>query len=371
MINIRLRRIINEPKRGIGDTTVNNVSEIASRTGESMFGIMKRADEYSLLSRSAAKLKLFTQMIDTFRNYEARTIAEKFRIIMNESGYISGLNAEGSTAEDRIENLNELYSTIVRYEEENTENASLEGFLEEVALLSDIDNYEQGLESVTLMTLHSAKGLEFPVVFLVGMEDNIFPSSQSIYDTSLLQEERRLAYVGITRAKKKLYITNAVSRMQFGKTQMNPQSRFIEEIPSELIDDISLIRKRKQGNNEPFFGSFGSSYQKSSYSSYNDDFFSFNTYSGNAYPRRTNPVNTGNTKYPPETAVKKLSVGIETKNEAPLPQLKPGDTVLHKKFGKGLVVSSVPMGGDILLEIAFETYGTKKLMAKVAKLEKI
>lgn len=360
--NVRLRRIVNEPKRGIGETTLNNVSEIASRTGESMFEVMKHADEYSVLSRGSAKLKLFTEMIESFTNAPCASIPERFRLIMNESGYIQGLAADPDTKQDRIENLNELYSTIARYEEEMGEEASLEGYLEDVALLSDIDNYEEGLESVTLMTLHSAKGLEFPVVFLVGMENNIFPSAQSQYDPGLLQEERRLAYVGITRAKKKLYITNAYSRMQFGKTQMNPPSVFIKEIPDELMDDISPLRKSGTAFGDGFFGNFNAYKQQKQSVSFEHSHDSYG-YSGNVSQTYSTSLN--------EPAIKKLSVGTVKKSEAAAPAFCNGDTVLHRKFGKGLIVSVTPLGNDQLLEVAFESCGTKKLMANMAKLEKV
>lgn len=361
--NVRLRRIVNEPKRGIGDTSLNNVSEIASRTGESMFEVMKHADEYSLLSRGASKLKLFTQMIEAFTEAPCASIAERFRYIMNESGYIQGLATDPDTKQERIENLNELYSTLARYEEEAGEEASLENYLEDVALLSDIDNYEEGIDAVTLMTLHSAKGLEFPVVFLVGMENNIFPSAQSQYEPELLQEERRLAYVGITRAKKKLYITNAYSRMQFGKTQMNPPSVFIKEIPEELVDDISPARRTVAAFSDGFFGNYNAYRQNNPYPQQKAVYSGFGGY-------EDDKEKSGDTSLY-EPAVKKLSVGLDKKNEAAAPALKTGDTVLHRKFGKGLVVSVVPLGGDHLLEVAFENCGTKKLMANMARLEKI
>lgn len=374
--NVRLRRIINEPKRGIGEATLNNVSEIASRTGESMFEIMKRADEYSALSRGAAKLKLFTEMIEFFASAQCTSIAERFRLVMDQSGYIQSLASDPETQKDRIDNLNELYSTLARYEEENGEEASLEGYLEDVALLSDIDGYDEGLESVTLMTLHSAKGLEFPVVFLVGLENGIFPSAQSIYEPRQLQEERRLAYVGITRAKQKLFITNAYSRLQFGKTQMNPPSIFISEIPQELVDDISPVRRPGTGYSDGFFGS---SYGTGRASSFGGSGSFFGSGYGNAYRGGEMPSDdytdtrdsSASKKYPPEPAVKKLSVGLDKKSEASAPALKAGDTVLHRKFGKGLVVSCVPLGGDCLLEVAFESCGTKKLMANAARLEKL
>ena len=342
--NVRLRRIINEPKRGIGETTMNNVLSIASYLGESMFEVMRHADEYSALSRSAAKLKLFTEMIDSFSaRLEQESLAEGFRIIMNESGYVASLSLDEETKEERTQNLDELYSTLARYEQENGPEATMEGFLEEIALLSDIDNYDEQLDTVTLMTLHAAKGLEFPVVYLVGMEDGLFPSSQSAGDERGLQEERRLAYVGITRAKELLCLTKASSRMQYGRTTSNAPSVFLEEIPRDLITDTSPKR-----NTYGYGGYRSSSVYGGGYSGYSPDPYK---------PKKTeqNPFYT-----PPQK--KEASV---------LEALHAGDTVRHKKFGDGLVLSAVPLGNDILLEVAFDSCGTKKLMQGMAKLQKL
>ncbi len=358
--NIRLRRIVNEPKRGIGETTMNHLFEISSSLGISVFSLMETSDEYAALSRSSAKLKLFARMIKTFSALrESDSIADLYRIIMNESGYIESLMND-EKRDERIENLNELYSTIARYEEENAENATLEGFLEEVALLSDIDNYDDELEVVTLMTMHSAKGLEFPYVFIVGMENGVFPSMQSISEPVLMEEERRLAYVGITRAKKKLYITRALSRMQFGKTSMNPPSKFISEIPLELIDDISAPTYKKAGYNSQlstggYSGGY-SGYGRAYYDSYNED--SYSSYSAGK-------SSDGFKSYVQE------STKTAAENSSFSGKLKTGDTVMHKKFGKGLIVSAQKLGNDVLLEVAFDKVGTKKLMEGMARLEKI
>lgn len=354
--NIRLRRIVNEPKRGIGETTMNNLFEISSRLGMSVFSLMETADEYAALSRSAGKLKLFARMIKTFSALrESNSIADLYRIIMNESGYIEALMND-EKRDERIENLNELYSTIARYEEENAENATLEGFLEEVALLSDIDNYDEELEVVTLMTMHAAKGLEFPYVFIVGMENGVFPSMQSISEPVLMEEERRLAYVGITRAKEKLYISRALSRMQFGKTSMNPPSKFISEIPTELIEDISAPTYKKAGYGNQFSAGGYSGYGRACYDSYGDDNYS-------SYP--SGRATEGFKSYVQESAKNTQSVNSSSG------KLKTGDTVMHKKFGKGLIVSSQPLGNDVLLEVAFDSVGTKKLMEGMARLQKI
>ena len=358
--NVRLRRIINEPKRGIGETTMNNVSLIASHLGESMFDVMKRADEYSALSRSAAKLKLFTEMIERFTGFtETYSIAEAFRMIMNESGYVESLALEEETQTERTENLDELYSTLVRYEQENGDAATLEGFLEEIALLSDIDNYNEQLDTVVLMTLHSAKGLEFPVVFLAGMENGLFPSAQSAEDEAELEEERRLCYVGITRAKQALIATNAFSRMQYGKTVMNPPSVFLDEIPKALINNTSP--SRAYGGYPSYYGGYGSaragySGRQESYGGYASRGARTEGYGAAKKSPPSNPFYTSPAKKePPKTAV----------------GLKVGDGVRHKKFGDGIVLSAHPLGNDVLLEVAFDTVGTKKLMLSAARLEKL
>ncbi len=370
---VRLRRIINEPKRKIGETTVNNMFEIASRLGEPIFTVMKNADEYNALSRSASKLKLFAEMTESFRAAaEEKGIAELFRYVMNESGYIKSLeNEEPAKRDERISNLDELYSTLAKYEKENGENATLEGFLEEVALLSDIDNYNADVDTVTLMTLHAAKGLEFPVVFLVGMENGVFPSQQSVYDPALLEEERRLCYVGITRAKKKLYMLNAYSRMQFGKTTMNPPSVFISEIPSELTENATPAGRMSGAG---YYGSFGGFAAKrgryftenaESYAGARSRGYSNTPFGGSS--RSADGLSSSRTvrEFP-----KAASVSAEYKKTPPA-DIKVGDTVLHKKFGSGLVVLAQPLANDILLEVAFDTCGTKKLMAGAAHLEKV
>lgn len=362
--NVRLRRIINEPKRGIGETTMNHLSEISSRLGESVFCLMEHSDEYAVLARSASKLKLFAKMITAFSMLrESNSIADLFRIIMNETGYIESLSAD-EKKEERIENLNELYSTIARYEEENADGATLEGFLEEVALLSDIDNYDTELDTVTLMTLHSAKGLEFPHVYIVGFENGVFPSMQSISEPFLMEEERRLAYVGITRAKKKLHITRAMSRMQFGKTSMNPPSKFISEIPVDLIDDISAPSR---SSNSSFGGRGYSSGYSGGYSYGSSYYDGDNDYGSYSYP--STKKKTGDSFRSAVVENNRTSAPAAASDGAR--NLKPGDCVVHKKFGNGMVVSAKPLGNDTLLEVAFDTVGTKKLMEGMANLKKI
>ena len=238
--NVRLRRIINEPKRGIGDTTLNNASEIAAGLGVSIFDVISNADSYPSLSRASSKLMQFSSMIKELeqaaQELKPHELLEK---TLNLTGYYQFLDLDKDTAQDRKENLNELKANLMRYEEES-DDPTLNGFLEEIALMTDIDNYNADSDTVVMMTLHSAKGLEFPVVFIIGMEDGVFPGTQSIYSNDDMEEERRLAYVGITRAKQELYLTNTRTRLMFGSTTHNAPSRFLGEIPDDLTEKTGV-----------------------------------------------------------------------------------------------------------------------------------
>jgi len=331
--NVRLRRIINEPKRGIGDTTINTASEIAAGLGISIFEVIKSADEYEKLSRASSKLLQFSNMIEDFVKLSNQLpLNELFEQLMVQSGYIAGLAQDKETYEDRLSNINELSSNLLRYTQEN-EDADLGGFLEEVSLMSDIDNYNAEADTVVMMTFHSAKGLEFPVAFMTGMEQGVFPGIQTMYVPSEVEEERRLAYVGITRAKEKLYMTNVKSRMIFGSTTRNIPSIFLTEIPKELTEGgfEAFTFEPKAGT----INNVGGGAQKSNYY-------------------------TSKKPYTPASA----------SNAVPKGSYKTGDTVTHKTFGTGVIISTQLMGNDTLLEIAFDKAGTKKLMANFAKLEK-
>lgn len=335
--NVKLRRIINEPKRGIGNTTINTASEIAAGLGTSIYEVIKHSDEYERLSRASAKLKKFTDMIDEFINLTNQIpLNELFERLMKDSGYIEALALDKETYEDRLANLNELSTNLVRYTQEN-EDGDLAGFLEEVSLMSDIDNYNAESDTVVMMTFHSAKGLEFPVAFMTGMEQGVFPGIQSIYNPEEIEEERRLAYVGITRAKEKLYMTNVKARMIYGTTTRNRPSIFITEIPLKLTEgqesmfsaETKTIRNDKLPDKQGRFSN-----KKETY-----------------YERKV---------YKSTSSTNKVPKGI----------YKTGDTVAHKTFGTGVIVSTQAMGNDTLLEIAFTKAGTKKLMANFAKLDK-
>ncbi len=350
---IALRRIVNEPKRGIGEATVSNVALIAEQTGEKMLEIMARADEFAALSRAAGKLKAFAGMISDFVDISDKMeLHELLEYILDKSGYMDALVQSGEDAQDRIDNVNEFSSNIVQYELENRESgATLSGFLEEIALITDLDTDDAEADRVWLMTMHTAKGLEFPYVFISGMEDGIFPGNQSIYGTQEdIEEERRLAYVGITRAKKQLYLSNATSRMLFGRTERSRPSRFLAEIPSELIElKIEPISFSSYLSSD--FSGFGGSFNtdKTVHKQKTD----FNSYGSNDYKQRTS-----------------FSAAKPVKNSQSQ-SYSIGQRVRHKAFGEGLIISAVAMGNDTMLEIAFETVGTKRIMSNFAKLEKI
>lgn len=359
--NVRLRRIINEPKRGIGDTTVNNAAGIADGLGLSLFEVISNAADYPLISRSAQKLSEFTKLIKSLTvSLENNSMSDFFEDVITRTGYFASLEADRETCEERKANVMELLANIVHYTEEN-EDATLTGFLEEVALMSDIDNYNTDSDSCVMMTLHSAKGLEFPVVFIVGMEEGLFPGNQVMYDASEIEEERRLCYVGITRAKEKLYITNARSRMMFGSTSFTRPSRFIKEIPEELMDS-----------------DIGKSGRFSSSAGFDGSFFSERSYSGKKDTASArSQASYGGTSYTAPERTKKFSRGFSGagngagSSSGASVDYKIGERVSHKTFGEGMIISAKPMGGDMLLEVAFDNVGTKKLMAKMARLTKI
>ncbi len=346
---VALRRIVNEPKRGIGDTTMSNVVAIAEQTGERLLEIMARADEFAILSRSASKLKDFTAMIEDFTdNVDKMELHELLEYILDKSGYMSALAVSGDDAQDRIDNVNEFSSNVVQYENENRENGvTLSGFLEEIALITDLDTEDSEIDRVLLMTMHTAKGLEFPYVFIAGMEEGIFPGNQSIYGTEDdIEEERRLAYVGITRAKKRLYLSNATSRMLFGRTERSRPSRFLAEIPDRLIE---LKKEPISFSSYGSFSGFGGSFNTNDSRAYNNTV----PKQGNAAERNYNQ-RTSFAKSPSRSSDKNYEIGQRVK---------------HKAFGEGLIISAVPMANDTMLEIAFDKVGTKRIMSNFAKLE--
>lgn len=350
---VRLRRIINEPKRGIGEATVSHAAEIASDLGVPLFKIFEDAADYPSISRASSKLKIFTEMInDLSQTAEQVPISKLLSLTLEATGYIDSLKLLGFEGESKIENINELITNVLQYEKE-TEEPSLSDFLNQIALISDIDSYNEDDDSVVMMTIHSAKGLEFDNVFLIGMEEGIFPGNQSIYGGEAeIEEERRLAYVSITRARKRLCITNAYSRMLYGQTNRNIPSRFLEEIPPELCNVLATRNTYTAGDYHDVQGfGFG---KRATHGGLNYSF------SGNGgFSKRQSP--TLRDRFATQTAAKSVSASAH----------KPGERVRHKTFGDGLIISAVPMGNDTLLEIAFDDVGTKKLMSNFAKLTKI
>lgn len=342
--DVRLRRIINEPKRGIGETTINHAAEIAIQLGVSIFEVIKNADEYASLSRAASKLIAFTNMISELTDIaEELSISDLFERILEATGYLNALISEGEESQDRVDNVKEFASNITQFELENDE-PTLSAFLEEIALVNDIDSLDNEDDRVILMTVHSAKGLEFNNVYLVGLEEGIFPGNQSIYGgVEDIEEERRLAYVAITRARKKLYATNTYMRMLFGCTNRNMPSRFLKEIPIELCTSIGNINRYSMGN----IAFKGNNELSSNDYSYNS---SKNFASGSSFFKTEKTESASTSKF---AAKSSYSVG---------------QTVMHKTFGKGIILTVVPAGGDTMLEIAFENSGTKKIMANFAKL---
>lgn len=346
--NVRLQRIINVPKRAIGDTMFANVLEIAAGLGMSAFEVCERADEFQKTSRSASKLMGFTKMIRDFQECieDGMGLNDLLQEVLEKTKYLDFLHEDIETYDDRVNNIKELSSMFIKYEEES-EDANLSEFLEDVALISDIDSYNEDEDAVVLMTLHSAKGLEFPVVFIPGMEEGIFPGNQSMFSEEDLEEERRLAYVGITRAKKKLYLISSQQRMLYGQTSRNMPSRFLREIPSSVIDDQSVVARRSTGFTSAHSGFSSSARGGSSYTS--------SSKIGSARQSSNSAHKFGQAG----NAAQKSNVDYNV-----------GDTVSHKSFGTGTILTITPMGGDMLLEVAFDKAGTKKMMANYARLEK-
>lgn len=346
--DLAVRRIVNVPKRGIGLTSINRVQDYAAAYNIGFYDALRAVDLIPNIGRGASKLESFVALIEHFKtDAEDMSISDLLKEIIEETGYIESLQAEDMVeAETRIENIDELLSKVAAYEEEcedRNEPASLSGFLEEVALVADIDSLDEDTDYVVLMTLHSAKGLEFPNVYLAGMEDGLFPSYMTITadDPEEVEEERRLCYVGITRAEKELTLTCARRRMIRGETQYNKMSRFLKEIPMELLSTGAVFTKDKE---EP-------EVKVSAYMQAKQAF-------------KAKPFG-GSTPYsqsPAKSFGKPSGKGLDYKT---------GDRVRHIKFGEGTVTAIIEGGRDYEVTVAFDTAGTKKMFAAFAKLEKI
>ena len=362
--NMSLKRIINEPKRGIGKTSLDNIAKISEETGNSMYDIIKNAEKYRL-NRVYLNSREFIEAIEELRSKKDNMlISDLIKETLKKTGYTKALELENTVeAETRIQNLDEFLTVAIEFEEESADNTLAE-FLEGITLSSDVDNLEDEEESVTLMTLHSAKGLEFPVVFLVGMEEGIFPGYKSIGEPKELEEERRLFYVGITRAKQYLYLTCAKRRTIFGSTSYNSISRFVKEIPSELLDGYEEIVNSK--NEETFNdSSYKWEYGKASGSKVKTYKIDNNASEIKNVASNTNN-NTNNFAF--RTAESFLK-SFESKKNVNIQEYEAGQRVYHKKFGEGTINKVEQEGDDLKVDICFDKVGNKRLMAKFAGLQ--
>ena len=427
--DVRLRRIINEPARKIGATTIDVIADLAGQEGVSMLEIIRHADQYAKLSRAIAPLYKFYQIYERLQDsLENKTLDEFASDVIEITGYKAMLEADAAKghedAADRLQNLGQLVNNVKNYCDQQGEEASLEGYLEDIALISDIDNYNESADQVVLMTIHSAKGLEFPYVFLIGMEEGVFPSEMSKYSEADLEEERRLAYVGITRAKKELYISNSVTRMLYGRTQRNEPSRFLREIEPEYLEETRspVLEQRSRlggwgssysdtvpggasgysgasgwGRGSSSYGSYGGSTGYGNHSGYLNREYnagesrgfgsgyagrgSSSSGYGSSYGSRSGSVGgsggfgSGYSRpATPETPAKKINftgTPAAKTNANTTKHYEPGDVVEHKVFGRGTVVAVKPAAGDQIVEIRFEKVGIKKTMANFAPLTKI
>ena len=427
--DVRLRRIINEPARKIGATTIDVIADLAGQEGVSMLEIIRHADQYAKLSRAIAPLYKFYQIYERLQDsLENKTLDEFASDVIEITGYKAMLEADAAKghedAADRLQNLGQLVNNVKNYCDQQGEEASLEGYLEDIALISDIDNYNESADQVVLMTIHSAKGLEFPYVFLIGMEEGVFPSEMSKYSEADLEEERRLAYVGITRAKKELYISNSVTRMLYGRTQRNEPSRFLREIEPEYLEETRspVLEQRSRlggwgssysdtvpGGASGYSGASGWGRGSSSYGSYsgstgygNRSGYLNREYNagesrgfGSGYAGRGSSSSGYGSSYgsrsgsvggsggfgsgysrpaTPETPAKQINftgTPAAKTNANTTKHYEPGDVVEHKVFGRGTVVAVKPAAGDQIVEIRFEKVGIKKTMANFAPLTKI
>ena len=340
--SVRLHRIINNPPRKIGAKSLETVADIAAREGVTEFEIICTADKYAELSRASAALLRFGQMMGKLQEQKDQILlVELYDLMLEQSGYRLHLEAQGTEeAKGRLENIQELKSNIVDYQkrcEEESVQPTLEGFLEELSLISDVDKYDENADVVTMMTMHSAKGLEFPKVFIVGAEEGLFPSYRSMESEEEMEEERRLCYVAMTRAKQELTITCSRRRMLYGQTMFGKPSRFVDEIPPELVQEVEVRPQRSAG-----YGQQSSSWQRGGTVSWQQ-----------GTPQRESKRVTA----PSPSFASKPS---------PVPEFRAGMQVKHKAFGLGIVRETTPMGGDLLLRIEFEKVGEKLMMAKTA-----
>ena len=365
--DLRLKRIINEPARKIGSTTVDNITALATGEGICMLDILQHAPDYASLARAMSSLSSFYHIYNRLCEAHDTMPLDVFtKEIMTITGYKAMLDADKEEGQTRLENIGQLVSSVKTYADQRGPEATLSGFLEEVALINDIDGYDENADVVILMTMHAAKGLEFDYVFIAGMEESIFPSEMSKYTQEDLEEERRLCYVGITRAKKELHLSSATTRMLFGQTKRNRPSRFLEEIDASLVkEEMSAVASQAKSTRERY-QSQQNSYVQHGYTSQST------VQAGNAAVHSQLPpqgrasslvargtsgaIHAGSAVNPQRTQV----AGAHT--------YKAGDKVEHKVFGYGEVLKVTPVAGDTIVEIQFDTAGIKKTMANYAPL---
>ena len=406
--DVRLRRIINEPARKIGATTIEKIGDLAAKNGVPMLEIIGHVREYPELQRAAAPLEKFYEMYRELCDLSVTLPLDEFAgEVVKKSGYEAMLKAQKEEGQTRLENLGQLISSVKTYVDQNGEDATLAGFLEEVALISDLDSYDQDADSVTMMTIHSAKGLEFPYVFVVGMEDGVFPGDMARYNEEDMEEERRLCYVAITRAKKELYLSSSRSRLIFGQTRRNPPSTFLSEIDPDLLDETQSPELAYSGDgfgagygsystNVPggrsgysgasrgylnseynarprggFGGGYSSGFASGGHESPNYSGGRHNVQStgfGTGYGRSNNPHHATPAGAGTSTLAGTPSVTPKKKEAV---SYAPGDLVEHRVFGKGKVIKATPIAGDCIVEIQFDRVGVKKTMANYAPLKKL
>ena len=366
--NLSLKRIINEPKRGIGKTSLDKIEELSINSGVPMYEIIKNAEQYGL-NRVFLNSREFVNAIEELRaKKEDIKISDLIKETLKKSGYTQALENENTIeAENRIENLDEFLTVAVEFEDESADN-KLSDFLEGITLSSDIDNMEEAEETVTLMTLHSAKGLEFPVVFLVGMEEGIFPGYKSIGEPKELEEERRLCYVGITRAKEHLFLTCSKQRTIFGSTSCNQVSRFLREIPSDLLDGYDDALGEKQENNSNIFGDSKYSWTYGSKDNGNIKTYKIDKNEPKVAAASSSTNSNGFMFRTAESFLNNLTKKSSGAN-VDLSKYKEGVRIYHKKFGEGVISNVEPEGDDLKVDIQFDKVGHKRLMAKFANLE--
>ena len=406
--DVRLRRIINEPARKIGATTIEKIGDLAAKNGVPMLEIIGRVREYPELQRAAAALEKFYDMYRELCDLSVTLPLDEFAgEVVKKSGYEAMLKAQKEEGQTRLENLGQLISSVKTYADQNGEDATLSGFLEEVALISDLDSYDQDADSVTMMTIHSAKGLEFPYIFVVGMEDGVFPGDMARYNEEDMEEERRLCYVAITRAKKELYLSSSRSRLIFGQTRRNPPSSFLAEIDPDLLDETESPELAYSGggfgagygtystnvpggrsgysgasrgylnsdyNARPRSGGFGGGYSSGFVSGGHES----PNYQGGRHTVQSSGFGTGYGRHNPHNATP-AGAGTSTLAGTPSAASKkkeavsyaPGDLVEHRVFGKGKVIKATPIAGDCIVEIQFDRVGVKKTMANYAPLKKL